>query len=131
MNHPMHPPKRMTRSRDDKIVAGVCGGLARYLNMDPALVRILTVVATLLTSGAALLVYVVAIMVMPEEEPVGPPSPGPAPAWPPQPSGGPAPAPHDPVWGREGAPWEQPPAGTPQPPTPGGPASEGQAPDAR
>lgn len=104
MNHPVPPPKRLTRSRHDKVVSGVCGGLARYFNVDPSLVRILTVVATLLTSGAALLVYVVAVMVMPEDEPAGPPS-RPAAVWPPQP---PTAAPQDPVWGREGAPWEQP-----------------------
>lgn len=45
------PPKRLTRSRDDKVLAGVCGGLARYANLDPALVRILAVVLTLLTGG--------------------------------------------------------------------------------
>ncbi|GAA1432354.1 hypothetical protein GCM10009616_21640 [Microlunatus lacustris] len=113
MNHPVHPPKRLTRSRHDKVVAGVCGGVARYFNVDPSLVRILTVVATLLTSGAALLVYLVAVMVMPEDEPVGPP-PGPAPVWPPQPPAATSgPAPQDPVWGREGAPWEQGQPGTP------------------
>ncbi len=132
MNHPVPSPRRLTRSRDDKVVAGVCGGLARYLNVDPSVVRILTVVASLLTSGAALLVYVVAVVVMPEDEPAGPPRPGPSPAWPPQPPhAGPGPAPHDPVWGREGAPWEQPPSGAPRPPAPEGPAAEGQGPDAR
>ena len=115
MNHPVHQgPKRLTRSRDDKVVAGVCGGLARYLNMDASLVRILTVVLALVTSGAALLVYLVAVLVMPEDDRVGPPpSSGPPPAWPPQPPAATSgPAPQDPVWGREGAPWEQPQAGT-------------------
>lgn len=113
MNHPVPPPKRLTRSRHDKVVSGVCGGVARYFNVDPSLVRILTVVAALLTSGAALLVYLVAVMVMPEDEPSGPPA-GPAPVWPPQPpTAAPGPAPQDPVWGREGAPWEQSQPGSP------------------
>jgi phage shock protein PspC (stress-responsive transcriptional regulator) len=111
MNNLTQGPKRLTRSRNERVVAGVCGGLARYLNMDVSLVRILTVVLAVLTSGAALLVYAVAALVVPEDEQVSPrPYPGPPPAWqPPQPPAAmPGPAPQDPVWGREGAPWEQP-----------------------
>jgi phage shock protein PspC (stress-responsive transcriptional regulator) len=120
MNHPTQGPKRLTRSRDDRVVAGVCGGLARYLNMDASLVRILTVVLTLLTSGAVLVVYAIAVLVVPEDERVSPSvHPGPPPAWqppqPPAPAAGPAP--QDPVWGREGAPWEQPQAGSTDGPT--------------
>lgn len=130
MNHPTQGPKRLTRSRDDRVVSGLCGGLARYLNMDPSLVRILTVVLTLVTSGAALLVYVIALLVVPEDDRVSPPPPRvPPTAWPPQPPSGVAgPAPQDPVWGREGAPWEQPQAGAPVTDRPVGP---GRPEDAR
>jgi phage shock protein C len=38
-------PKRLTRSRDDRMISGVCGGLARYLNVDATLIRVLVVVA--------------------------------------------------------------------------------------
>jgi phage shock protein PspC (stress-responsive transcriptional regulator) len=112
MNHPSptptQGPRRLTRSREDRVVAGVCGGLARYLNMDASLVRILFVILALVTSGAALVVYAIAALVVPEDERVSPPPyPGPPPAWQP-PSAVPGPAPQDPVWGREGAPWEQP-----------------------
>ncbi|SDT24507.1 Phage shock protein PspC (stress-responsive transcriptional regulator) [Friedmanniella luteola] len=132
MNHPTPGPKRLTRSRDDRVVAGVCGGLARYLNMDASLVRILTVVLTLVTSGAALVVYAIAVLVVPEDERVGPGAyAGPPPVWqPPQPPApAPGPAPQDPVWGREGAPWEQAQASSAEPtgwpPAPGGTSAEG------
>jgi phage shock protein C len=58
---------KLRRSRDDRMVAGVCGGLARMVNMDAALVRILLVAATLLGFGAGAVLYVIAWMVVPEE----------------------------------------------------------------
>ena len=61
MTHPVpQPPRRLTRSRDERIVSGVCGGIARYFNIDPSLVRILAVLLTVLVSGVPLLLYVVA-----------------------------------------------------------------------
>ena len=59
--------RRLYRSRTDSIVAGVAAGLARYLNADPALVRIAWAILIPLTSGAALIAYVVAWIVVPEE----------------------------------------------------------------
>jgi phage shock protein C len=128
MNYPApQPPKRLTRSRDDKVLAGVCGGLARYANLDPALVRILAVVLTLVTGGTAAIVYVVAVLVMPEADRVGPPPPPVGPRPPAWPSAGARPA--DPVWGREGAPWEQSHASMPEPPARPAPASAGPDPE--
>ena len=46
-------PKQLRRSRTDRYLGGVCGGVASYLNMDATLVRILTVVATLFTGAVA------------------------------------------------------------------------------
>ncbi|MEP6816988.1 MAG: PspC domain-containing protein [Marmoricola sp.] len=60
-------PKRLTRSRDDKMIAGVCGGLARYFNIDATLVRVLMVVALCVGFFAPGLLYVVAWVLMPEE----------------------------------------------------------------
>ena len=57
---------RLTRSRTDTILGGVAAGLAEYLNTDPALVRIAWAILVPLTSGAALLAYVVAWIVVPE-----------------------------------------------------------------
>jgi phage shock protein C len=58
---------KLRRSRDDRMVAGVCGGLARMFHMDAALVRILLVAATLLGFGAGAIIYLVAWAIVPEE----------------------------------------------------------------
>ena len=60
-------PKRLVRSRDDRWIAGVCGGVARYAGVDANLVRLLVVLGTILGFGSLILVYVVAWMLMPEE----------------------------------------------------------------
>ncbi len=54
------PVRRLTRSRPDRMVAGVAGGLAEYFDIDPALVRVLLVVLALLSGGVALVLYIVA-----------------------------------------------------------------------
>ena len=54
------------RSKNDKMIAGVCGGIARYFNIDPAIVRLLFVLSVFL-GGVSPLVYVVLWLVMPEE----------------------------------------------------------------
>ena len=58
--------KRLERSRSDRMLAGVCGGLARYFDIHPAFYRVGFVVLTLL-GGAGILVYVAAALVMPDE----------------------------------------------------------------
>jgi len=55
---------RLYRSATDKVIAGVCGGLARYFNIDPALVR-LTFAVFALIGGASLLLYVVLWVAVP------------------------------------------------------------------
>lgn len=59
--------RRLYRSRTDTVLGGVAAGLATYLNADPALVRIAWAILVPLTGGAALLAYVVAWIVVPEE----------------------------------------------------------------
>jgi phage shock protein C len=59
--------RRLYRSRTDTILGGVASGLAAYLNADPALVRIAWAILVPLTGGAALLAYIVAWIVVPEE----------------------------------------------------------------
>lgn len=61
---------RLYRSRDDKIVAGVCGGIAEYFKIDPVLVRVLWLVFTLM-GGAGVLLYIILWAVVP----VAPPPP--------------------------------------------------------
>jgi phage shock protein PspC (stress-responsive transcriptional regulator) len=58
--------KRLERSRSDRMLAGVCGGLASYFEIHPAFYRVGFVVLTLL-GGAGLLIYVAAALVMPDE----------------------------------------------------------------
>jgi phage shock protein C len=58
-------PKRLVRTRDDQMIAGVCGGLARYFGVDPTLVRVLAVVALVFGFPAALVGYVLAWAIMP------------------------------------------------------------------
>lgn len=59
-------PKRLQRSRKDKMIAGVCGGLAEYYNIDPIWVRLLFVLF-FFAGGSALLVYVIMWILMPLE----------------------------------------------------------------
>ena len=62
----MSEVKRLYRSRSDRMVAGVAGGLAQYLNVDPTLVRLGFVVLSL-AGGPGLLLYIVMWIVVPEE----------------------------------------------------------------
>lgn len=57
--------KKLYRSKTDKKICGVCGGLAEYLNMDATVIRLLWVLATLFV-GCGLLAYIVAALVIPE-----------------------------------------------------------------
>jgi phage shock protein C len=59
---------RLYRSRDDRVIAGVAGGLAERLNADPSLVRVIWALLILPTGFIALLVYIVMAMVVPEED---------------------------------------------------------------
>ena len=58
--------RRLVRRRDDRMVAGVCSGLADYLGADPTVLRLLAVVAVAFTGGAALLAYLAAWILVPE-----------------------------------------------------------------
>lgn len=62
------PARRLTRSHDC-VLAGVAGGLARYFNLDPIIVRALWVVAFLFTQAAALVAYVLLRVFVPPAEP--------------------------------------------------------------
>jgi len=63
---PLPQPKRLTRSRSDRVLAGVCGGLARHLGIDPVIVRVLAVVL-LLAGGVSLIAYAAMLVLVPEE----------------------------------------------------------------
>lgn len=59
---------RLYRSRSDRMLAGVAGGLAEHWDADPSLVRIVWAVLTVFTGGIALLVYVIMAFVVPDED---------------------------------------------------------------
>ncbi|MES2311891.1 MAG: PspC domain-containing protein [Pseudomonadota bacterium] len=57
--------KRLYRSRNDRKLAGICGGIAEYYGWDPTLVRVAWIVLTLL-GGSGILIYLILWLVMPE-----------------------------------------------------------------
>ena len=58
--------KRLVRNVQDKKIAGVCAGLAKYFNIDPTLVRVLWIISVC-ALGTGILAYAVCWFVMPEE----------------------------------------------------------------
>ena len=58
----------MRRSRSERVIAGVCGGIGRYLGVDPMLLRIAFIVLAL-ANGLGVIAYVVAWVAIPEERP--------------------------------------------------------------
>ncbi|MEH0154064.1 PspC domain-containing protein [Limibacter armeniacum] len=60
---------KLVKSNSDKILTGVCGGLARYLNIDTTLVRLGFAVAGVLGVGSPILIYFVMALIMPREDP--------------------------------------------------------------
>ena len=66
--HNNAPYRRLYRSRKDVIIAGVCGGIAEYFEVDPTAVRLLWILITLITGIApAIIVYLIAWIIVPEE----------------------------------------------------------------
>ncbi len=66
---PPPKPRRLTRSNRDKMIAGVCGGLAEYFQLDPTLVRTLYVIVSILSVAfPGIIVYIVLMFVMPPPE---------------------------------------------------------------
>ncbi|KQX74888.1 PspC domain-containing protein [Aeromicrobium sp. Root472D3] len=57
--------KQLTRSRDDRWIAGVCGGIADYTGTDTSIVRVVLVVCTVLGAGSLVLGYVAAWVLVP------------------------------------------------------------------
>ena len=59
--------KKLCKSRKNKMIGGVCGGLAEYFNIDPTIVRIIAGVLCI-AKGLGVIVYIVACIVMPYDE---------------------------------------------------------------
>jgi phage shock protein PspC (stress-responsive transcriptional regulator) len=67
--------RRLYRSRHNKMLAGVCGGLASYLNIDPVAARVLFALLAAFSGGTLLVAYVVMWILMPEEPAAAHPGP--------------------------------------------------------
>jgi phage shock protein C len=59
--------KQLYRSRDERMVAGICGGLGEYLDIDPTIIRLIFVFGTVLTGSGLFWAYLIMMLVVPEE----------------------------------------------------------------
>lgn len=59
--------KKLTRSRNNRMICGVCGGIGEYLNVDPTVVRIVCVFCAFAGFGMGAVAYIVAAIIMPED----------------------------------------------------------------
>ncbi|NWF63249.1 MAG: PspC domain-containing protein [Chloroflexi bacterium] len=64
----MNDIKTLTRSKSNRMIAGVCAGLGDYLNIDPTIIRLLFVLGFFTFNGAMLLVYLIMAIVTPEQQ---------------------------------------------------------------
>ena len=58
-------PKRLYKSKTNRVICGVCGGDGEYFGIDPTIVRLLCVLLGLTSTGV--IVYIIAALIMPEE----------------------------------------------------------------
>ena len=58
-------PKKLVKSRNNRVICGVCGGVAEYFNIDPTIVRLLCVLLGCTSTG--IILYLIAAIIMPEE----------------------------------------------------------------
>lgn len=59
--------RKLTRPRTGRILSGVCAGLANFFGLDVSLVRIIYVFATIFTAFAGTLIYIILLVIIPEE----------------------------------------------------------------
>lgn len=57
-------PRKLYRSQSDRIIGGVCGGIAEYLELDPTVVRVLWILLTLL-GGSGIILYLISLFIIP------------------------------------------------------------------
>jgi phage shock protein C len=62
----MDPARKLYRSRTDRKLAGVCGGLAEYFNLDPTLIRVLFIVLAVL-GGSGIIIYLAMWILVPNQ----------------------------------------------------------------
>ena len=66
----MNNEKKLTRSLNDRMLAGVCAGLANYLGMDPTVIRLIFVLLFFVSGPGILLAYLIMMIIVPEESKV-------------------------------------------------------------
>jgi phage shock protein C len=59
-------PAKLRKSRTDKMIAGVCGGIANYLGWDPTIVRIIFLILVFSSVGTMILFYFILALIMPD-----------------------------------------------------------------
>jgi phage shock protein C len=59
--------KHLTRSANDRMIAGLCAGIGEYLNIDPTIVRLLFVLGFFLTGPGVLFAYLIMAVIIPQE----------------------------------------------------------------
>jgi phage shock protein PspC (stress-responsive transcriptional regulator) len=59
--------KKLKRSQTNRMLTGVCGGIAEYLKVDATLIRVAFVVASILGVGAPGIIYIILVFIMPDE----------------------------------------------------------------
>jgi phage shock protein C len=69
----MEEPRKLYRSRSQRMVAGVCGGLAEYFNVDATLIRVLFLVLAVV-GGSGLVIYLLMWIIVPDARKIPPPT---------------------------------------------------------
>ncbi|MDO9550760.1 MAG: PspC domain-containing protein, partial [Methanoregula sp.] len=59
--------KRLYRSKNQRMLGGVCGGIGEHINVDPTVIRLVWAVLTLLSVGIGIIAYIIAWVIIPEE----------------------------------------------------------------
>ncbi|MCL2253874.1 MAG: PspC domain-containing protein [Lachnospiraceae bacterium] len=59
--------KRLVRSKTNRSISGVCGGIGEYLGVDPVIFRLAWVILTICTVGMGVLGYIIAALIIPEQ----------------------------------------------------------------
>ena len=60
--------RKLVRSKANRTICGVCGGIGEYLHVDPTLVRLIWLLCSLGSCGTGLIIYIVAALVIPEDD---------------------------------------------------------------
>ena len=60
--------QRLYRSKKERILGGVCAGLSEHLDVDPTVIRLIWAVVTLISFGTGIIVYIVAWIIIPEDD---------------------------------------------------------------